>query len=487
MLDNTQKALLALITKALFDPSAPLPECDDRHALCRESIAHAVTAIAYDAAKKAANEAGQAIRPEVDESWKNAVNSVVRRNIRVEAEHAELHRLMSDNSIPYVILKGCASAAYYPDPFLRTLGDVDFLIRPEDADRADRLLCDKGFTYKPSSNTDERVYVRGKSVWELHTAANGTPGGEVGKKVRALMSDAIEKAEPYRHPVYSEGSSDNSSSEKAPSPVCGEGGLSAQPTEGRGDGSPRRFAPCNDSEGSPSTEGGGGTPPLRNAPGSVPMQNKPAVSLLRVQEPRFAVPSEFHHGLVLLLHTARHMTTGGVGLRQICDWAVFVTHAGARFPEVFETMLRSVGLWKFACILTQLSSEYLGAPVQNWAGEPDRRLLAELMDDIFAGGNFGTKDKSRRDQAKFITDRKSGGTSSRSTAGQAVRSANEIVRRHWPAASKLPILYPAGWLFLGGRYVLRVAAGKRKKLNVSNLAKDAKTRRKVYEKLKLFG
>ncbi len=456
MSDNTKKTVLSLMKAALFGAPLSLPDPVDWKAAARESVAQSVTVLAYEAAKRTEDADGlpacqpvgagshprpasegsphPVIPPDVGSAWKNAVNAVTRRNIRVEAEHAELHLLLTGNSVPYVVLKGCASAMYYPEPFLRQLGDVDFLVAPEDVCRADGLLKANGFTYKESSNTDERIYVRGKSVWELHTAANGTPGGEVGDRVRALMSDAIEKAVFY----------------KAPSSACGEGGLPAEPGEGRGGGSPRSFSSCNDTCGS------------------------------------FLVPSEFHHGLVLLLHTARHMTTGGVGLRQICDWAVFAAHMGDRFPEVFEEKLRSVGLWKLACVLTQLSSEYLGAPKQAWAGEPDLGLLAALMDDIFAGGNFGDKDKARRDQAKFITDRKSGGAASRTAAGQAVRSANEIVRRHWPAAGKLPFLYPFGWAFFGGRYALRAALGKRERIDVRSLSRGAKERREVYGKLELF-
>ena len=536
MEQKVKSTILSALSNALFNALLAAIDDVDWHSVTRESVAHAVTALAYEAAKKALDKAGQTLPPDVDAEWQNAVNAVFRRNIRVEAEHAELHRLFSgkapspacgegglsaestegrgdvlprsfaprndgetvetkeiprqardDSPIPYVILKGCASAMYYPDPFMRTLGDVDFLVRPEDADRADKLLCENGFTYKPSSNTDERVYVRGKSVWELHTAANGTPGGEVGKRVRALMSDAIEKAKPVSYVGVGFHPDPNVVCSYTPQAAVFRE-CASSPIEKKTvfPGQARKLNTDALNEGHPSTEGGGGTPPLRNAPGSVPMQNKPAVNLLRVQEPRFAVPSEFHHGLVLLLHTARHMTTGGVGLRQICDWAVFVAHMGERFPMVFEEKLRSVGLWKFACILTQLSSEYLGAPVQKWAGEPDRELLDALMDDIFAGGNFGIKDKTRRDQAKFITDRKSGGAASRTVAGQAVRSANEIVRRHWPIAAKLPVLYPAGWLFFGGRYVLRAALGRRSRINVRELAKRAEERRKVYEKLDLF-
>ena len=458
--------LLLLISSALFNTGTSLNLKNSPGTTLRESVAQSVTALAYEAAKKAAVASGQPLPPEVDRAWNDAVNSIMRRNIRVEAEHGELHRLMTSAGIPYVILKGCASAAYYPDPFLRTLGDVDFLVRPEDADRADKLLRENGFTYKPSSNTDERVYVRGKSVWELHTAANGTPGGEVGKRVRALMADAIEKAEPVSY-VGVEFHSD-------PNESC----------------RPRRFQ-ANDLKDCSSQQSEKTTVipnEVRNLTEGSKNERDPSPAAQDDNED-YLVPSDFHHGLILLLHTARHMTTGGIGLRHLCDWAVFAAYMGDRFPAEFEDKLKSVGLWKFACILTQLSSEYLGAPEQAWAGQPDaqdRELLEALMDDIFAGGNFGVKDKSRRDQAKFITDRKSGGAASRSMLGQAVRSANEIVRRHWPAADKLPFLYPFGWAFFGGRYAIHAAFGRRERLAVRSLSHSANRRRGLYGQLELF-
>ena len=42
------------------------------------------------------------------------------------AEHGELHEWMTANDVPYVAIKGLASARYYPEPNLRLMDDVDF-------------------------------------------------------------------------------------------------------------------------------------------------------------------------------------------------------------------------------------------------------------------------------------------------------------------------------------------------------------------------
>lgn len=35
-------------------------------------------------------------------------------------------------------------------------------------------------------------------------------------------------------------------------------------------------------------------------------------------------PSDFHHGLILLLHTSHNMLGERIGLCHLCDWTVFV-------------------------------------------------------------------------------------------------------------------------------------------------------------------
>ena len=197
-------------------------------------------------------------------------------------------------------------------------------------------------------------------------------------------------------------------------------------------------------------------------------------------------PSPFHHGLVMLLHVARHLVTGGIGLRHFCDWAVFVDKVSDDFTAMFEDKLKRVGLWRFAQILTQFCTAYLGLSQQDWVGEVDKHLLSDLKDDVFASGNFGHKDLTRADEAKFITSRKKGTVNNDSAIKQAVLSANEIVRKHWRFADKVPIVFPVGWVFFGGRYAIKTFLGKRDKVNVKALVKGAEKRIEIYNSFHLF-
>ena len=49
-------------------------------------------------------------------------------------------RLMEENSIAYVVFKGLAVARYYPEPFVRTMGDVDFYVPKSCFDRAVEVI-----------------------------------------------------------------------------------------------------------------------------------------------------------------------------------------------------------------------------------------------------------------------------------------------------------------------------------------------------------
>ena len=56
--------------------------------------------------------------------------------------------LLEENNIPSVILKGAAAAMYYPYPSLRTMGDVDILVRRKNLERAVQLMEDNGYVYR---------------------------------------------------------------------------------------------------------------------------------------------------------------------------------------------------------------------------------------------------------------------------------------------------------------------------------------------------
>ena len=185
---------------------------------------------------------------------------------------------------------------------------------------------------------------------------------------------------------------------------------------------------------------------------------------VQIQQGTVIIPDDFHHGLIMLLHVAGHMLNdGGVGLRHICDWAVYCHRVDV---ERFRQQLESVGLWTFACQLTALCSKYLGLPEMDWVGEQDDGFLEALMEDVLAAGNFGTKEAGRR------------------TALEVKKTSfAEITKKRYPQASGIRL--PLYMLINVFRYGRLLATGKRRAIKPSTFI-GAKGRDELYSRFRLF-
>lgn len=402
-LDVIPKFLLKITSMALFDYSELNIEIHantDKELLFKEANMQAMYPLVHAVLKKYGH---------VDVGGESVYFPKVVANMRVIHEHNELHQLILLNNIPYVAMKGAASSMYYPEPFLRTMGDVDFLVRREDLERAGGILEKAGFiSVEKNDNECHIAYHRNKngvrSIWEMHWEPNGIPQGVAGELTRQYLADIMETA-----------------------------------------------VPCT------------------------------------IKGSECMVPSPFHHGLIMLLHTASHLINTGVGLRHLCDWAVFVDKfSDEEFCEMFEEKLKSIGMWRFAQILTQLSSRYLGMPSKGWCGHSDEEYLESLMCDIFKGGNFGIKDSNRINQAKLITNSHKASVDETHLLVQLFRTMNEKARIAMPIVKKVPVLLPIGWIYAGGRHLVRIQNGTRPKIDVNDMVKGATERREIYKEFRLF-
>lgn len=102
-----------------------------------------------------------------EELRKNCMGSIALFSRR--GAMAELFsRLLDENEIDHIVMKGYVLRQYYPVPELRSYGDIDLVIRPEDRKRCHDLMLSKGFQIE----TDwEPVYsyTRDCEFYEMHT------------------------------------------------------------------------------------------------------------------------------------------------------------------------------------------------------------------------------------------------------------------------------------------------------------------------------
>lgn len=319
-------------------------------------------------------------------------------NMNIRYMHTWLHDVMTSAGIQYCILKGVTSAVYYPNPPLRTMGDVDFIVRKEDLDRADEAMEQAGCTRRHKLHDHHHVYLIKDIIFELHWEVPGMP--EDKPKIKELLDNLIDQAE------------------------MKDGCMQA---------------------------------------------------------------SEFHHGLVLLLHTAEHMINTGIGLRQLCDWAVFEAgFSDHEFRDLFEEKLKLVGLWRFAQLLSLTAVKFFSAPKLPWMGEADDNLLLGIMEDCLEAGNFGMKDDERINQAKLFTDRSSRSVGSNGVVKQLFRAVTEKAFFEWPHCKQYKILLPIGMAYVSARHILRILHGKRPPMHLKNMVTGAQKRRIIYKEFQLF-
>ncbi len=405
MSDKTYDIILQALGAALFDTEKPELNIDDIAQVIAEAKAQAVFTCIYPVLQ---NDLKKLLSPEKFTQIENEFISCVANNMRVSFEHNELNEVMQKNNIRYVILKGCSSSAYYKEEELRTMGDVDFLVKEEDVVKAIRVLEQNGFEKDQYEfTTNQSAYKRPpNSIWEIHKSVTGIPNNDVGKLIEKMFSDIFETSSLYE-----------------------KDGL------------------------------------------------------------KYFVPSSFHHGLILLLHKASHMTAGGLGLRQLCDWAVFVSvFNDSEFCDIFENKLNDIGLWKFAQIMTLLCEKYLYEPKKLWAADCGVKddELEDILNDILSGGNFGQKDKNRYREIKYITDRKEGKVGNKNLLSQFFESLNYKVYADYSFISKYKIFLPIGWVLEAFSYLLLIIKGERKTNKSMSVIKDASKRKKIYSKFNLF-
>ena len=394
-LTEAQGQLCALIGHNLF--SAPLDIKEDApwDEVIKESILQSVPLLAFKNYRELP----------LSEQNVSKVKSFIKKcsiaNVNCFKGHEYLHKIMTDNAIPYCIIKGAASSYRYPDPLLRSMGDVDFYVPPQYTEKARAIFTDEGFVCDEHPHSFHVGMERGSLRIEMHFAPIASPGGKIGEIFNEYWSDICDTAVLTRD-VFSE----------------------------------------------------------------------------------YYLPSDFHHGFILLTHLKSHIIPVGIGLRHVCDWAVFVnSFSDEEFRNLFEERLKRVGLWRFAKAVSLVAVLLFGMPHKAWMGE-DYEIASALADDITSGGNFGRREKNRSFEGVFIADYKETGRSKNGIA-RAFATANGIVRKRWRAARWCPLLYPIGWVYFTLRFIFNRMTGKND-ANVIKSYKKSGKRIKVYEDLKFF-
>ncbi len=166
-----QRVLLAVLRHAI-SPDMPLPDADcDWEGVCREARQQAVSLIFYDAVAPLLPR----MSPDVQQKIKSAGMQVVMCNINIGNAQARLTALLNRQNIPHFILKGEASASYYPKPQLRTLGDVDFWVPEEFFGVLHGHFESAGYDFDKAQHDHHITYRVPGGTLEMHKTLPGLP------------------------------------------------------------------------------------------------------------------------------------------------------------------------------------------------------------------------------------------------------------------------------------------------------------------------
>lgn len=184
-----QKIILGLLGKNLFSADFQPPKDTDWTAVAKESRAQTVfSAVFYNYKELSLSE-------ELAGKVKIALMKHTISNAECFKNHSYLHELMTKNGISYCAVKGVASAAYYPDPLMRTMGDVDFYVHPDDIDDAIEVFKNEGFALDKGNHPHHIVMHNGSKHFEMHFKPVAYHGGWIGEIFDEYWSDIRETAE----------------------------------------------------------------------------------------------------------------------------------------------------------------------------------------------------------------------------------------------------------------------------------------------------
>lgn len=387
--------LLKLLSNSLFKTDYKFTNVIDWEKVFKESLSQTVVSIAFDGLNNAE------IPEEVKDKWFMYSVKNLQNNYAIHNQHKCLHKLMSDNNVSYCVLKGSASAFYYPNQTLRSMGDVDFFVPHKDFKRALDVFLANDFGVCGEPNDAHIVLKKNEMHFEMHFEPPGIP-----------KTKARETIEKYFTTL---------------------------------------------------TESG---------------------SVEKIGDNEFYNPDKLNHGLILLLHTCHHLLREGIGLRHLCDWAVFVnSFEKNEFALMFKEKLKEIGMWEFACILTVASVKYLNMPMPQGV-ETSFDKFEEFMLDILDGGNFGGKEKNRYFESLYIAT--NGEVGNNGKIKQFIKAINEIIFKKFRWLEKCKVLLPFFWLFYGGRYLFRMILGKRKAIVSKDIASSADERINIYKDFHTF-
>lgn len=171
------------------------------------------------------------------------------------------------------------------------------------------------------------------------------------------------------------------------------------------------------------------------------------------------VPDVCDHLIFLLLHAFKHFISSGVGVRQLCDIALWMRRFGAQIDwQRVRAALRATHSEGFAAAVIDAGVHWFGLERAAAHIPPDWETLesAALLADALSGGVYGSADSTRRHSCTITihaADRVHRGGTGRASLCAALFPGREVMAGWYPYVARCPALLPAAWAQRIWRYL----------------------------------
>lgn len=112
----------------------------------------------------------------------------------------------------------------------------------------------------------------------------------------------------------------------------------------------------------------------------------------------------------VLQHIVKHLLRQGIGLRQLCDWALLLNYCDGKIDKnIVIKLLKEFKLKRAAKIFGFIVTQYLGLPRENLILDytsSDEKIGKQILVNIMNDGNFGTFNINKKNRPTGYWKRK---------------------------------------------------------------------------------
>lgn len=194
---------------------------------------------------------------------------------------------------------------------------------------------------------------------------------------------------------------------------------------------------------------------------------------------KFSSLEEIFQAVSLLLHTERHISKDGIGLRQLIDFGMFV-NANPNFfiNEENISFLKEYGLYKLAAVCIDLMEKYF---LEKENEDPTADMLFEMS---LKKGNFGVK---MTYDEMFVNKQLGNKTGlNKIFLLRWIRYFKIRSFDTWKITTRVPCLSNIAFIYLPIRYIVRRISRKRKYIDLEKVVVLSNKENELINNLNIF-